>query len=202
VNSTWVAGDVLCAVRRGDDVLAALPVADVDAVTAEALPAWRVKEFLAARTLLRSLLAELVGAPHEGVIGREDSGRPWLPGLPGVGVSLSHSAGWIAAAASRGREVGVDVQVPISVSQRLIARCRAEGLLEVAEPRRATEFAWVWSAQEACVKATGQGIGGLPWTVPVAVGQDTGDWGPVRWTSLRGHSAVPVSCAYTMTAAS
>jgi 4'-phosphopantetheinyl transferase len=201
VNSTWVVDGVLCAVRRSEDVLASLPVADVDAVTAEALPAWRVKEFLAARTLLRSLLAELVGAAHDGAIGREESGRPWLPGLPGVGVSLSHSGGWIAAAASRGREVGVDVQVPITVSHRLIARCHAEGLLGIAEPRRTTEFAWVWSAQEACVKATGQGIGGLPWTVPVAVGQDTGDWGPVRWTALRGHSVVPVSCAYTLAAA-
>lgn len=193
-----VADDVLCALCRGSEVLASLPIAERDVQAASALPEWRQEEFLAARTLLRSLLAQLVGAASHIEIARRESGRPWLPALPHVGVSLSHSSGWVAAAASSRRDVGIDVQVPTSVSDQLIARCRADDLREIPEPRRTVEFAWVWSAKEACVKATGQGIGGLPWTVPVIVGQDKGRWGPVRWTALREHSAIPVSCAYTV----
>ncbi|MGW4213734.1 4'-phosphopantetheinyl transferase family protein [Lentzea sp. NPDC004789] len=195
-----VSPGVVCAVRRTDRVLADLPVAASDRAAASGLPPWRAEEYLAARTLLRTLLAD-TGRPHDGPIAHHGSGRPWLPGLPGVGVSLSHSAGWVAAAVSPGRAVGVDVQVPVGVSAQVIARCcaaaDAAGLAALPEDVRALEFAWVWSAQEACVKATGEGLGGLPWTVPVAPGQPGGSWNQVDWVALREHSAVPFSCAFT-----
>jgi 4'-phosphopantetheinyl transferase len=63
-------------------------------------------------------------------------------------------------------------------------------------PQRDLEFAWIWTAQEACVKATGQGLAGRPWTVPVEVGQRAGTWHGVRWLSLRDRFGTPVSCAY------
>ncbi|MFC8008538.1 4'-phosphopantetheinyl transferase family protein [Streptomyces olivaceus] len=195
-----VSTDVVCAARRTHRVLADLSVAASDRAAVTGMPPWRAEEYLAARTLLRTLLAE-TGRPHDGPIAYREFGRPWIPGLPGVGISLSHSAGWVAAAVSPGRAVGVDVQAPVEVSAEVIARCcsaaDAAGLAALPEDVRALEFAWVWSTQEACVKATGEGLGGLPWTVPVAPGQPGGSWNEVEWVALREHSAVPLSCAFT-----
>jgi 4'-phosphopantetheinyl transferase len=129
-------------------------------------------------------------------------GQPYLPDRPDLAVSLSHTAAWVAAAvrAGRGGEVGVDVQAAVAPSDGMVRRCctpRARAALAgLPGPSRAVEFAWVWSVQEACVKATGDGIAGLPWTIPVEVGQLAGRWQYLTWSALRDWLPVPVSCAY------
>lgn len=52
---------------------------------------------------------------------RRDSGRPECD--PPLDVSLSHSGGWIAAAASESGRVGVDVETVRDVSPSLARRC-------------------------------------------------------------------------------
>jgi len=185
-------------VAECDRVLGASPVASADRRAAEGLPSWRTREFLAARTLLRDLLGELADT----TIAKEPGGRPFLPEHPWIGVSLSHSGDWVAAAVGEHLRVGVDVEVPAGpVGPGLLRRCCREQDTAVFEAMpddvRTTEFTWMWTAQEACVKAAGQGLAGRPWTVPVAVGQTSGTWGPVRWTALRGQAPVPVSCAWS-----
>jgi 4'-phosphopantetheinyl transferase len=54
----------------------------------------------------------------------------------------------------------------------------------------------VWSVQEACVKATGSGLSGRPWSIDVPPGRGRGRWRAYRWVSFRGQSAVPLSCAF------
>lgn len=150
-----------------------------------------VGESAAARDLLSRLLPKAR-------VATKPNGRPYLPNQPDLSVSLSHSGEWVAAAVGVGVDVGVDVQVPEPVSEGLINKCCtvASSATLAGRPDRDQEFAWIWTAQEACVKATGQGLGGLPWRIPVDVGQRTGTWQGVRWLQLRGRSPVPASCAY------
>ncbi|MFD5983833.1 4'-phosphopantetheinyl transferase family protein [Streptomyces cyaneofuscatus] len=187
-------------VGRSEEVLDALPVAVRDRAAASRFPPWRAEEYAASRTLLRALLREIGEDVAGGPVAARPSGRPYLPGRPDLGVSLSHSSGWVAAAVGRGRDVGVDVQTPAAVGDRLLRLCcppaDAEALAGMPEARRRREFAWIFTVQEACVKAVGRGLSGRPWNVPVNLGQQAGDWGRVSWCAPRGGEPVPVGCAW------
>ncbi|MEU9119880.1 4'-phosphopantetheinyl transferase superfamily protein [Streptomyces sp. NPDC048506] len=167
---------------------------------AAGLPEWRAHELLTGRALLRELLAavrpDLAGAE----VVPDRRGKPWLRGHPGVGISVSHSRGALAAGVGLGRSVGVDVQRPgafvtPSFARRLLGEHTGR-LAGLPPARAAEEVAWVWTAQEACVKASGAGFAGRPWTIDVPPGARSGRWGDYRWLSLRDHSATPLSCAY------
>lgn len=166
---------------------------EVDVRAAAHLPAVRAQESVAARGLLRGLLAEL----GEIRIAAHESGQPFLPDHPDLTISLAHDGGYVAAACRRGRGlgVGVDVQLPVPASPGLLRKCGVAELAELPQGERDLEFAWIWTVQEACVKATGQGLSGRPWAIPVRRGQTSGQWQHVRWSRLR-HSVVPVSVAY------
>ena len=192
----------------GGVVAAAGPVAPLrgrpcaaDLRTASRLPPDRRAEHLAARALLRRLLAEVIGpdAARSPLAARE-KGQPYLTARPDIGVSLSHADGWVAAAVHPAGRVGVDVQGPIDAGPRMLRRCCTPSaratLADLPAAERAVEFAWIWSVQEACVKTTGGGIADLPWTVPVEVGQRRGRWRTVGWSTLRDACPVPVSVAH------
>lgn len=163
--------------------------------------AWRAREHAAVRALVRRLLTAVAG-PDAGAtpIAARPHGQPYLPLRPDLAISLSHSGDWVAAAVGVGPEVGVDVQVPQDTPATLLRRCcgpaTREALAAMPRPRRELEFAWIWTAQEACVKATGLGLAGRPWAIPVEVGQRCGTWHGVSWLALRDRFPVPVSCAY------
>ncbi|MFG2733390.1 4'-phosphopantetheinyl transferase family protein [Streptomyces harbinensis] len=173
-----------------------------DAGPAAAMPPWRAAEFLAGRAVLRALLAEVLpgtsGAEVSVVPGT--SGKPALAGRPDIGISVAHDGGAFAACVATGRTVGVDVQLPPDPpADAVLRRCVREGLAELralAPPDRAREFAWVWTVQEACVKAEGSGLAGSPWTIDVPPGRTTGAWRGYRWHALREVSAIPLSCAW------
>lgn len=171
-----------------------------DLVLARGMPAWRAREFLAGRAVLRSMLRELHPHVAELEVVTAGNGKPHLRGGRGLGVSISHDNGLVAACVATGRDVGVDVQgAPEEVERALVRRCLhayADEVLRLPPSERALELAWVWTAQEACVKATGEGISGRPWAIDVPPGTESGEWGAYRWVSLRGHSEVPLSCAF------
>jgi 4'-phosphopantetheinyl transferase len=160
----------------------------------------RAVQTLGARGVLRALLAtvlpEAVGVP----VDRAPSGAPLLRGLPGVRVSLSHDGPWAAAAVARGLLVGIDVQVPVAGSgRRLVRRCaprHAAALERLPDARLDEEIAWVWSVQEACVKAYGRGLSARPWRLDVPPFAAAGRIGGLGWRSFRGRFGVPLSCAY------
>lgn len=197
-----VASGVWLAAADMDDVAASTHPDDRH--RADGMPGWRAREFLAGRGLLRELLARMrPAAARAGVLAGPD-GRPRLDGHPGVGVSVSHDGGTVAVAVAVGRPVGVDVQHPQAAPSRALARRCLRGRtgefdsLPAAEAAR--ELAWVWTAQEACVKASGQGMAGHPWTIDVPLGAHRGTWRGLRWQSLRGHFATPLSCAFPVRA--
>ncbi|WP_079271301.1 4'-phosphopantetheinyl transferase family protein [Streptomyces lydicus] len=169
---------------------------------AQAMPEWRAREFLAGRGLLRQLLATVRPALAGADLTADRRGKPGLRGHPGIGISVSHSQGALAAGVAVGRALGVDVQRPgthvtPSFARRLLGD-HAGRLAALPPARAAEEVAWVWTAQEACVKADGTGLAGRPWTIDVTPGARTGRWGALRWIALRDHSALPLSCAFPM----
>ncbi|CAM3727748.1 4'-phosphopantetheinyl transferase superfamily protein [Kibdelosporangium persicum] len=171
-----------------------------DSWSARRIPRWRVREYLNARILLRRLLAEVADMAAGSPIAARAHGGPYLVRRPEVGVSLSHTGEWVAAAVHLTGTVGVDTHEPVRADDRMVRRCctrtaRAR-LARLPERDRAVELAWIWSVQEACVKSTGAGVADRPWTIPVEVGQHTGRWRAVEWIELRGEWPVPVSCAH------
>ncbi|MFJ2955456.1 4'-phosphopantetheinyl transferase superfamily protein [Streptomyces sp. NBC_00669] len=177
-----------------------VPPTREDLAAADGLPPWRAAELLAGRGLLRALLRarypEAAGAP----VVYEPGGRPALAGRPRIGISISHDRGAVAVCAALDRAVGVDVQhVPAEVRPALLRRCtqgRAEEWARLPAERRTTEFAWLWTVQEACVKAEGSGFAGRPWRVRVRPAARAGSWGRYCWVSLRDRTSLPLSVAY------
>jgi 4'-phosphopantetheinyl transferase len=177
-----------------------------DARSVAGLPPWRAAERLAGRAALRELL--LLAQPDLAVseVVPDRRGKPWLADHPRVGISVSHDGGTIAAAVALDGPVGVDVQhAPHTPYESMLRRClgrHAQALDRLRSDQQAQELAWVWSVQEACVKVTGSGLSGRPWSIDVPPGRAKGRWRSYRWVSFRGQSAVPLSCAFLDPAAS
>lgn len=154
-------------------------------------PAWRWQEHHAGWRLLESLLRELGGQALPATIGLAGNGKPVLANAPEVGISISHSYPVVAAAVGLGWEVGVDTEVEAG---------RPDGAAawqtQLALPARARD----WTVREACVKATGAGLAGRPWRIPVGIA-DAGRWQNVRWRYLRHEAPIPLSVAWRAAAA-
>jgi 4'-phosphopantetheinyl transferase len=171
-----------------------------DLARTDGMAGWRAREFLAGRALLRALLAQVLPADADAAVVPDPRGKPWLDGHGDTGISVSHDGDSVAAAVAVGRPVGVDLQHPDGGAESARARRCLRGsfaqLARLAAAEAAMELAWVWTVQEACVKATGQGIAGRPWAIDVPLGARTGTWREHRWLSLRDRSATPLSCAF------
>lgn len=150
-----------------------------------------------ARAVLRRLVSEVDG-PVGVAIAYRPGGQPFLPGRPGLAVSLSADGDWLAAAVGIGVPVGIDVQRPQRVSAGRLRWCGSPAariaLAALPDAERDREYARIWTVQEACVKATGSGLAGRPWRIPVEVAQFHGRWRGYRWVSLAGFG-VPVGLA-------
>ncbi|MEV1026119.1 4'-phosphopantetheinyl transferase superfamily protein [Streptomyces sp. NPDC050264] len=172
-----------------------------DRAAAAPLSRRREAEFVASRSLLRHLLRLTVPERARTPIRADAHGRPVLDGDPGTGISISHDGSAIAVAVGRRRRVGVDVQLPLNtVPDGLLRRClgpHTPKIRPLSERRRAVELAWVWTAQEACVKAAGTGLPGSPWSIDITPGRHEGQWEQFRWISLRDRSHTPLSCAFS-----
>ncbi|MFE0644598.1 4'-phosphopantetheinyl transferase family protein [Streptomyces sp. NPDC058877] len=173
---------------------------DGDLRAAAVLPEWRGARFLRGRGLLRSLLHAIAPSLADADIVPDGRGRPCLKDFPHAGISVSHSGSTTACSFTRSGRVGVDLQHSAESAGQVLARrllrTHAPRVLALGPERAAREVAWVWTAQEACVKAAGTGLAGRPWEIDVVPGSRTGMWGPYRWICLRDHSDIPLSCAY------
>ena len=127
-----------------------------------------------ASKFLERLLRAYLG--REPVIHREDRGRPFVPGKP-LDFNISHSGDFVAGAFTRIGRVGLDIERMrpdrdlVGIAQRFFAPEEAQdikrGPLEV--------FYRLWTAKEAALKMTGQGLsGGLDRARPVSNGANFG----------------------------
>lgn len=190
-------GEVQVAVAGVEWTLARLQASTLDGV--DDMPSWRAREHLAGRALLRHLLRLRTGDGDD-AIDNEPTGRPYLPSRPRIGISVSHSGRLVAAALGMDCRVGVDVEEPVPADRALVERCCRPSAVAVLNglpaEARMREFTRIWTVQEACVKALGQGLSGRPWTVSVAPGSLHGRWRGLRWVSWLNRWAAPVSCAF------
>lgn len=142
------------------------------------------RAYLAAHALLRGLLARRGGRPAaDWRFAVSDRGKPepiMPPATPADGalrVSLSHTRGVVAAAVTRGRAVGVDVEArtrrgaggragpagagtaDLALAQRYFAPEEAATLARLpTDQARAEAFLAFWTVKEAVLKALGRGL--------------------------------------------
>lgn len=114
----------------------------------------------AAEHLARRMLSERLRlAPEEIRLGQLESGQPTVDGLTCF-ISLSHSGRW-AMCALCDTPVGADIEVIGNRGRRTVSRICSEPEKEYIfssgefDPIR---FFRVWTAKEACVKRSGEGI--------------------------------------------
>ncbi len=118
--------------------------------------------------LLARLLRARFGRPELPRVARDELGKPWFPGEPGLHFNLSHSGG-LALCGAGAAPLGVDVE---RVRPR---RAGLEGYVLSEE-----ELAWftrqggdwgslytLWTLKEARVKCLGTGLRQAPRTIPV-----------------------------------
>ncbi len=149
------------------------PFSRQELARADAVSSSRAREdYLAAHILVRLCAARYLGVPANTLVVRQecphcaadDHGRPFLPDHPGVGISLSHTRGAVAAAAGEG-PVGVDIEEITAVrfdprlARRVLGDRELSTVLGSADPRRA--FLRHWVRKECLVKVGSTALGGL-----------------------------------------
>lgn len=94
---------------------------------------------------------------YKDMIVSSSCGKPYIMGRDDLFFNVSNSGDYVAIAVSD-REVGLDIQKPVAVSESLVKRVISltdrERLKELIE----TSFNSIWSIKEAYVKLTGEGI--------------------------------------------
>ncbi|WP_327165616.1 4'-phosphopantetheinyl transferase family protein [Streptomyces zaomyceticus] len=135
----------------------------------------RRDDVVASRLLVRLCVARFTGLPPAESTpaqlcpdcGRHGHGRPYLPGRPGVGVSLSHADGLVAAAVGPG-PVGIDVEPstrrpgPPRILRRLLSE--TEFAEAVAQPDPGPALLRLWVRREARLKAGRDDLRLVEWT--------------------------------------
>lgn len=124
--------------------------------------------FTAARGILRDILSRYTGRPPAALeFGYHASGKPYVMGETGLGepeFNLSHSKEMALYALTRGRRVGVDVELirphtDLSrIAERFYAAREAEALRDLPPEERAEAFFRCWTRKEAYLKARGEGL--------------------------------------------
>ena len=127
----------------------------------ECLKGTRLEASLNAQRLCRRLWAELAGRTVEDFrLEMDKNGRP-AASEPPLYLSLSHSGGFAAAAASF-CPVGIDLQAIRPISDRVLARCYSDEerawLSEDREADRTERAIRLWTMKEAYGKMLGVGI--------------------------------------------
>jgi len=122
------------------------------------------EDYLAAHLLVRHCAGVLLGEPPDALpLEVAPGARPRIAGAPGLGISLSHTAGWVAAAASP-HPIAVDVEasgtrLAAGLPELAIWTPAERALLAAQNADDRTESALVlWTRKEALVKL---GVGAL-----------------------------------------
>jgi len=125
--------------------------------------------YLRSAAFVRLCLAALTGtAPAALRFATTGNGKPVLAGAAGLQFNLSHSEGLAVLAVSAAGPVGIDVELP---SRRIDAAGLAGTVLTAAEQaafgripadRQTAAFLRFWTAKEARMKLTGEGMALAP----------------------------------------
>ena len=123
--------------------------------------------FIAARALLRTLLAAYLGINSDKLrFAYAEKGKPYLEETrrSGINFNLAHSHGRALYAFSNGREVGVDLEFvredleDEKIAERFFSPREIDMLRAVPPELRKQAFFNCWTRKEAYVKAGGEGL--------------------------------------------
>ncbi|MBE9042478.1 4'-phosphopantetheinyl transferase superfamily protein [Oscillatoriales cyanobacterium LEGE 11467] len=145
--------------------------------------------FIAARGILRKLLGSYLNRPPERLeFGYAERGKPFLvDGVRAASVrencnnslefNLSHSGGIALYAIARHRRVGIDVESfreldTLPLAQRFFSDREYRQLSGYPPERQPAAFFSAWTAKEALLKATGEGLLGLSQVEISLAGED------------------------------
>jgi 4'-phosphopantetheinyl transferase len=150
-----------------DRLIAALATAEDHADAARHSRPRRARQSLAARALLRAVLAREdmppPGSPWRLLRGKQGHPSEAVAGATRRVVSLAHSGTIVACAAAIGGAIGIDVE-RMDPERPLLALARAAfGPAEIAEVESGgiAAFYRIWTLREALAKASGKGFGML-----------------------------------------
>ncbi|MDY6937962.1 MAG: 4'-phosphopantetheinyl transferase superfamily protein [Cyanobacteriota bacterium] len=126
--------------------------------------------FVTARGVLRELLGRYLNLePKQIEFGYTERGKPFI--LNGdrplsLEFNLSHSGGVALYAIACHRRVGIDVESHrdlevLSLARRFFSEREYDRLCEIPPERQTEAFYSIWTAKEALLKATGEGLIGL-----------------------------------------
>lgn len=123
------------------------------------------RNFIAARGLLRTLLARYTKVPAASLqFNYSENGKPSLAQFPDLNFNLSHSDGLVLYAVGQNREIGIDVESlrPFADMEEIAARCFSKveqsDLRSVQQPEQEGKFFRYWTRKEAVLKCTGLGF--------------------------------------------
>lgn len=120
--------------------------------------------YICARGVLRLLISRYQQTSPEGVsFVYGEQGKPELS-EGNLAFNVSHAFGLALVGFTRGREIGVDIELirPLSdaraVARRSFSAAEFEEWTAVVEPHKMQAFFNCWTRKEAYIKATGQGL--------------------------------------------
>ena len=103
---------------------------------------------------------------------RDEKGKPYLQGLPGTSISLTHSEAWVACAV-HDQPVGVDIERPRAADAGLagtfMSPLELEQYAACPQADRLDYFSRLWTAKEAYLKAVGTGFSRPPGAVTLKI---------------------------------
>jgi 4'-phosphopantetheinyl transferase len=193
-----VAGASASVLASVDDPYALLAAYERERVSAFRRPG-DAEDFLAAHVLVRQVAARWLGTSAPLTLRQScprcdrPHGQPSIVEDPGVAVSLSHTRGYVAAAAGAG-PLGVDVEHPRSASEDLVESVLTPAEVRLvrgsAEPPAA--FLDLWVRKEALIKA---GRATLDKLASVDLAADRDGWDGLTLTGWRGAGGQLGACA-------
>lgn len=147
--------------------LVRLLAADEQQRAARFVTATLKNRFIVGRGCLREIVSYYLGCPPVALpIGYGLHGKPELPGTA-LQFNLSHSEGLALCAISGQRRVGIDLECERSIAdleqlaRQYFSACEYTRLVDLPPEQRSQCFLEGWTAREAYLKATGEGLAGL-----------------------------------------
>ena len=120
--------------------------------------------YIRAHGQMRHILASYINVPADDIpIETRHRGKPFLA-AHGIYFNMSHSADTAVFAVTRSGEIGIDVEmfdrkVEIDdLSRHYYTESEQDALAELSGTARRELFFWLWTAKEARMKVTGEGL--------------------------------------------
>lgn len=162
------------------------------------------RTFITSRSVQRTIAAcYLGGAPRAVRVERDcrrcgpaDHGRPRLPGVRGLDLSVTHTTGWVVVAVVGRGAVGVDLEADDEsahdvegLAERVLGPAERAALSDLAGRARTAWFYRCWTRKEAAAKLTGHGLGVSLSSLQVHGDVVEIDHPPVDWPTAPIHLA-------------